>query len=172
MNATVPCAGVPPWPFALIPESVGLVAAAVGRLTVHGIDENQLMLELEFDLAEIGLASPTCLHKARQGRGRLGPSVPLQGKGQQGPCAPLPALPAALTAREAVPAPGGHHWAGARLLPAAGAQWDRSPAPRQVLSKAGWTDRQQEPKARLTPCITAQDLAGWRSQPPREKLLL
>lgn len=61
MKVTVPCAGVPWWPFALTPEPVRHVAAAVGRLTVHGIDKNQLILELEFDLAENGLASLTCL---------------------------------------------------------------------------------------------------------------
>lgn len=70
MNAMVPRAGVPWWPFALIPEPAWRVAAALGRVTVHGIGDRQVMLELY--LAEIGLASLSCLQQgtAAMGAGR------------------------------------------------------------------------------------------------------
>lgn len=45
------------------------MAAALGRMTVHGIDDKQLMLELEFYLAVICLASLTCL---QQGTAAMG----------------------------------------------------------------------------------------------------
>lgn len=53
---------------------------------------------------------------------------------------PLPVLPAAFTACEDVPVPGGHHWADGLLLRVAGAQWDQSSTAHQMLFKAGWTD--------------------------------
>lgn len=170
MNAMVPRAGVPWLPFALIPEPAWLVAAALGRMTVLGTGDKQLMLELEFYLAEVGLASLTCLQQGtaamRAGWASLSPCT--QGRmrafvGSSATVSPLPVLPAAFTAWEEVPDPRLEDTTGLMLS----CSWQqvlsgaKAQPLGQMLFKAGWTDRQQEPKARLTPCITAQNLAGW-----------
>lgn len=86
MNATMPCAGVPWWHFALMPEPAWLMAAALGRMTVYEREDKEFQnvgAEVLPGRDWFGLPHlPAARHSSNEGRLSLSqPLHPVQDKG-------------------------------------------------------------------------------------------